>query len=150
MVRINLFTVKQVKESAGLYDVTKQIKSPSDVNTLIQSVLKLEELTVEKFGILTLNTKNVVIGVHIISVGNLNSSIVHPREVFMAAILNNAASIVLFHNHPSGNPSESPEDIQVTIRLQEAGELLGIDVLDHVITGSGNSFVSLKENGSMN
>jgi DNA repair protein RadC len=76
----------------------------------------------------------------------LNSSIVHPREVFKAAIMNNAASIVLFHNHPSGDPEPSPEDKSVTKRLVEAGKLMGIHVMDHIIIGS-SKYVSLKERG---
>ena len=147
MKRINIYTVKQVKEKGGLYDVeSKKIKSPEDAENIIQTVLDLNSEAVEKFGILTLNTKNEVAGIHIISIGNLNSSIVHPREVFKAAILNNAASIILFHNHPSGDPQPSSEDVKITKRLIEAGSIMGIDVMDHIVTGDGK-YKSLKKMG---
>lgn len=147
MITINIYTVKQVKEKGARYDLdTKVIRSPRDAYHIIQTVLDLEHEACEKFGILTLNTKNAIAGVHIISIGNLNSSIVHPREVFKAAILNNAASIVCFHNHPSGNTTASQEDISITRRLIEVGELMGIEVLDHLIIGE-SQFVCLKEQG---
>ena len=90
------------------------------------------------------STKNHVIAVTTVSVGSLNASKVHPRELFQSAMLGNAASLVLAHNHPSGDPTPSPEDIELTKRLVEAGKLLDIAVLDHVIVGE-NMFVSLKE-----
>lgn len=100
----------------------------------------------EYFKLIMLNTKNVVIGVKDISIGNLNSSIVHPREVFVEAIKNSCASIIFCHNHPSGDPTPSKEDINITNRLMECGKLLGIDVLDHIIIGNG-TYISLKEKG---
>lgn len=149
MKSINIFSVKQVKDKGGLYDLeSKNICSPKDAQNIIQTVLDLNSEAVEKFGILTLNTKNVVAGIHIISTGTLDAAIVHPRSVFQAAILNNAASIILFHNHPSGDPSPSPEDVRMTERLVSAGELMGISVLDHIIVGDGR-FTSLKEMGLM-
>lgn len=147
MKRINIFTVKQVKEKGGLYDLQdKKVNSPADANHIINTVLDLYSESVEKFGILTLNTKNVVAGIHIISVGSLNATVVHPRHVFQAAILNNANSIICFHNHPSGDPKPSSEDLNVTRRLVEAGKIMGIEVLDHIIVGD-NDFASLKELG---
>lgn len=146
MKKIDIYTVKLIKEKSGLYDVeSTKISSPMDAYKIIQSVLDLESESVEKLGILALNTKNVVCGVHIISVGSLNSSIVHPREVFKNAILNNANSIMLFHNHPSGDTTPSQEDISVTGRLREAGTILGINVLDHIIIGEYGKYCSLKE-----
>ncbi|AJI26083.1 radC-like JAB domain protein (plasmid) [Bacillus cereus E33L] len=100
----------------------------------------------EVFGVFNLNTKNEIIGCSIVSQGSINSSVVHPRETFRTAILNNAASIVCFHNHPSGNPDASPEDREVTKRLAECGKILGIELLDHVIIGE-HRFVSLREKG---
>jgi DNA repair protein RadC len=91
-----------------------------------------------------LNTKNVVISMKDVSIGSLNSSIVHPREVFSEAIRKNSASIIVCHNHPSGDPTPSKEDINVTERLKECGKLLGIELLDHLIIGNG-SYISLKE-----
>ncbi|MCP1312115.1 RadC family protein [Paenibacillus tyrfis] len=147
MITINIYTVKQFKEKSAKYDLSSRaIRSPQDAYNIVQSVLDLEHEACEKFGILTLNTKNFVAGLHVLSVGNLNSTIVHPREVFKAAILNNAASLVCFHNHPSGDPTPSQEDINSTLRLIEAGQILGIEVLDHVIIGE-KRFVSLKEQG---
>jgi DNA repair protein RadC len=150
MVRINRYTVKLVKENGGLYDLEdKVINNPYNASKLIQTVLDLHNSTVEKFGILTLDTKSNVIGVHIISIGNLNSSIVHPREVFQQAILNNACGILLFHNHPSGDTTPSPQDIDVTNKLVKAGELLAINVVDHIIVGDVNHYTSFKENSLM-
>lgn len=101
----------------------------------------------EHFVILMLNVKNIPIGINTVSIGSLNSSIVHPREVFKPAILASAAAIILGHNHPSGDTVPSKEDIGTTKRLKEAGELLGIQVLDHVIIGEG--FFSFKEQNLM-
>jgi DNA repair protein RadC len=84
-----------------------------------------------------------------VSVGDLSSALVHPREVFKPAILSNAASVILAHNHPSGDPQPSPEDCAVTRRLQEAGQILGIEVLDHVIIGDASRWASLREKGLM-
>ena len=94
-----------------------------------------------------LNTKNQVVGLHRAHVGSLNASIVHPREVMKCAILNNAASIIVAHQHPSGDPTPSKEDLEVTKRLAEAGKIIGIDVLDHVIVTYTGKNVSLKEKG---
>jgi DNA repair protein RadC len=95
---------------------------------------------------LYLNTKNQVLHKQTIFIGSLNASIVHPREVFREALKRSAASIICLHNHPSGDPAPSREDIEVTKRLVECGKMIGIDVLDHVIIGE-NKFVSLKEKG---
>ena len=92
--------------------------------------------------------KNEVLHKQTIFIGSLNSSIVHPREIFREAVKRSAASIICAHNHPSGNPAPSPEDIEVTKRLSEAGALMGIEVLDHVIIGD-HQFISLKEKGYM-
>ncbi|MBE3575428.1 MAG: DNA repair protein RadC [Firmicutes bacterium] len=102
----------------------------------------------EHFRVILLDTKNQVIEVHLVSVGTLSSSLVHPRELFRQSIRRGCASVILVHNHPSGDPTPSPEDIQVTRRLQAAGELLGIDVLDHIIIGD-NKYVSLRQQGLM-
>ena len=90
----------------------------------------------EVFVVATLNTKNVVTAIQIVTMGTLDASLVHPREVFRLAIHNNASSILVAHNHPSGNPTPSREDIAVTDRLKEAGKIIGIDVLDHIVVGS--------------
>jgi len=118
------------------------IKSPQDVANLLMDEMRY--LDREYFCTISLNTKNRVLGIDNVSIGSLNSSLVHPREVFKNPIRRSAAAIILVHNHPSGDPEPSREDIQVTRRLVEAGQLLGIEVLDHLIIGDG-SFISLKE-----
>ena len=141
--RINIVSIKMVKESSFLYQ-TCQILSPSDAYEMIKE--QLEGVDREQFIIACLNTKNEPTNITLVSVGSLNKAIVHPREVFKTAILSNAASIMAFHNHPSGETTPSQQDIQLTKRLYEAGELLGIKLLDHLIIGDG-SFTSLKEKG---
>jgi len=98
----------------------------------------------EKFIVLHLNAKNAIISYEVVSIGTLNASLVHPREVFKAAILANAGSVILCHNHPSGDTEPSTDDLVLTKRLVESGKILGIEVLDHVVFGEGN-FMSLKE-----
>ncbi|WP_248927404.1 RadC family protein [Paenibacillus hamazuiensis] len=122
------------------------IRSPQDAASLLMEDLRY--LQTEHFVCLFLNTKNHVIGQETLSVGSLNASIVHPREVFRAAIRRSSASIICAHNHPSGDPTPSREDIEMTGRLMEAGEIIGIEVLDHIIIGD-NRFSSLKEQGLM-
>ena len=123
-----------------------KIHSPRDVYNLIGPGLRDEKR--EHFVALLLDTKGGVMRQRTVSIGDLSSSIVHPREVFLEAIRYSAASLIVAHNHPSGDPSPSPEDIQVTRRLVEAGEILGIDVLDHIVLGDSR-WVSLKERGLM-
>jgi DNA repair protein RadC len=127
-------------------DETVTIRTPEDVANLLMEELRY--LQKEHFVCLFLNTKNHVIGQETLSMGSLNASIVHPREVFKAAIKRSSASIVCVHNHPSGDPTPSPEDVQMTNRLIEAGSIIGIEVLDHIIIGD-QRFVSLKEQGYM-
>ena len=141
--RINIVSIKMVKESSFLYQ-TRQILSPNDAYEMIKE--QLEGLDREQFIIACLNTKNEPTNISVVAVGTLNKAIVHPREVFKTAILSNAASIMAFHNHPSGETTPSQQDIQLTNRLYEAGELLGIKLLDHLIIGDG-TFTSLKEKG---
>ena len=141
--RINIVSIKMVKESSFLYQ-TRIISSPNDAYEMIRE--QLEGLDREQFIIACLNTKNEPTNISVVSVGSLNKAIVHPREVFKTAILSNAASIMAFHNHPSGDTDPSQQDIQLTNRLYEAGELLGIKLLDHLIIGDG-TFTSLKEKG---
>lgn len=125
---------------------TVTVRSPQDVANLLMEELRY--LNKEHFVCLFLNTKNHVIGQETLSMGSLNASIVHPREVFRAAIKRSSASIVCVHNHPSGDPTPSSEDIQMTQRLVEAGDIVGIEVLDHIVIGD-RKFVSLKEQGLM-
>lgn len=120
------------------------IHSPLDVAALLMEEMRY--LDREHFRALSLNTKNQVLSLDNISIGSLNSSIVHPREVFKRAITNSAAAVILVHNHPSGDPAPSREDIEVTKRLVQAGKILGIAVLDHIIIGDGR-YLSFKEKG---
>ncbi|HZG58026.1 RadC family protein [Paenibacillus sp.] len=122
------------------------IRSPEDVSTLVMEDLRY--LQQEHFVALFLNTKNRVVGRETLSVGSLNAAIVHPRELFRAAVKRSAASIICVHNHPSGDPTPSAEDIQLTHRLVEAGHIIGIEVLDHVVIGD-RRYASLKERGEM-
>ena len=120
------------------------VKSPDDVVGLVRGRLKGKKK--EHFLALLLDTRNQLIKVAEVSVGSLDGSIVHPREVFKEAISATAASVVFAHNHPSGDPTASEDDIKLTKRLAEAGEIVGIDVLDHIIIGDKN-FLSLKREG---
>lgn len=120
------------------------VKTPEDVISLVQRKLKGKKK--EYFLVLSLDTRGKLIKTSEVSVGSLDSSIVHPREVFKEALTASAASVIFVHNHPSGDPEPSEDDIKLTKRLADAGEILGIDVLDHVITGD-NDFRSLKRLG---
>ncbi|RXI98405.1 JAB domain-containing protein [Anaerobacillus alkaliphilus] len=120
------------------------IRSPEDVSRFMMEDMRF--LTQEHFVALYLNTKNHVIHKKTIFIGSLNASIVHPREVFKEAFRHSAASIICLHNHPSGDPAPSKEDIEVTKRLVETGKVIGIEMLDHIIIGD-RKFVSLKEKG---
>jgi len=135
-----------VKEKGAMYDVQKKIGSSYDAYKAITEITKVQEEAQEVFGILILNTTHKIVAVHEISRGTLNASIVHPREVFKPAVLHNAAAIICFHNHPSGEPKPSKEDIETTNRLVEAGKIMGIEVLDHIIVGD-DKYTSLKEMG---
>lgn len=141
--RINIVSIKMIKESSFLYQA-RTISSPNDAYEMIRR--QLEGLDREQFIIACLNTKNEPTNLSVLSVGSLNKAIVHPREGFKTAILSNTASIMAFHNHPSGETTPSQQDMQLTNRLYEAGELLGIKLLDHLIIGDG-TFTSLKEKG---
>ena len=125
-------------------DARPTIGGPRDVANLLMPDLRY--LKKETLKAILLSTKNHVLAIKTISVGDLSSSIVHPREVFQDAVIASAASLIVAHNHPSGDPTPSAEDVAVTKRLISAGEILGIDVLDHIVIGDG-VFASLKERG---
>jgi DNA repair protein RadC len=120
----------------------KKITSPQDIADIFIPILRDD--VKEKFIVVCLNSANKVIKYETISVGNLNSSVVHPREIFKVAIENNSASIILIHNHPSGNPEPSNEDIRITKKLVESGKILEIPVFDHVII-AGETYTSFVE-----
>ena len=133
-----------VKEKMGRYDLPRETTSPEKAYNAIKAITNVQEEAQEVFGILILNTKNKIVAVHEVSRGELNSSLVHPREVFKPAVLHNAAAIICFHNHPSGDPEPSRDDIEITKRLVEAGKIMGIGILDHIIVGD-DKYVSLRE-----
>jgi DNA repair protein RadC len=122
----------------------RKICSPKEVYAFMYP--KIREQKKERFITLYLDTKNQILKEEVISIGSLNASIVHPREVFKGALELSSASIIMIHNHPSGDPGPSREDIMVTEKLCEGGKLLGIDVLDHIIIGDGR-YTSLKDEG---
>lgn len=144
--RVNIVRLQMVRESSLLYP-QRRIRMAKDAVGLFQAFL--QESDREQFFLICLNVKNEPTAIHTVSIGSLDSSIVHPRETFKAAVLANASSIIVAHNHPSGDPTPSQPDLEVTKRLQEAGELLGIPVLDHIIVGTEGAYVSLKEGGYM-
>jgi len=143
--RIETLRVSVVRERSPLSYV---LAAPIDAARTARELVG-DDLDREVFGILLVNTRNRITAMHIVSVGTLNGAYVHPREVFKAAILGNAAAIILFHNHPSGDPEPSHDDRQLTRRLTDAGRILGIEVLDHVILGDEARYYSFKERGML-
>jgi len=143
--RIVKYRLELVKESSKIYEVVSKISSPSDVRDYIEEVFKLSNQAEEVMVMLVLDIKNNIIGAFEVSRGSLDASIVHPREVFKRALLLNGASIIVAHNHPSGDPTPSREDVDVTNRLVEGGNILGIRVLDHLIIGDNGRYRSFRE-----
>ena len=141
--RVNIVSVKLVKESSMLYK-QRRVRSPQDSYELFRDYLG--DVDREHFVVACLDTKNQPTNISTVHIGSLNASIVHPREVLKTAVLSNAASFICCHPHPSGDPTPSPEDIEVTERLAEAGKIIGIELLDHLIMGD-STFISLKEKG---
>ena len=139
---IPVYRVSLVREAALLCD-TYKFRNSATVSTLLHTYLAGTDR--EHFVVFFVDQKNRVIGVHTVSIGSLTASVVHPREVFKAAILANAAAIVCGHNHPSGDVQPSREDRAITKRLVDAGKLLGIDVLDHIIIGSEGVYFSFAD-----
>ena len=145
-IQVAFERVVLVKEKVEKYELPRKIRSPEDVYKAITAITSIEEEAQEVFGVLILNTKNKIVAVHEISRGTLNVSMVHPREVFKPAILHNAAAIICFHNHPSGDPKPSKEDTEITKRLIEVGKIMEIGIFDHIIVGD-DRYISLKERG---
>lgn len=123
------------------------IETPAAAAKVVAELLELE--VVEVFGILCLNTRHAILCSHVVSRGALDATVVHPREVFRASILAGAAAVILYHNHPSGDPTPSRDDASLTRRLVTAGDLVGITVIDHVVTGSHGRYYSFREAGRM-
>lgn len=133
LTKMNLFNRK----------LTKQISDPQSAYEAVKDLSINEQ---EVFRVVFLNTKNAIIGQKDIFKGTLDSSIVHPREIFKEAVKISSSNIIISHNHPSGNPEPSKQDINITLRLKECGKLMGIELLDHIIVGN-DSFISLKDKG---
>lgn len=144
--RVGIVSLKLVKESSVLYE-TRTIRSPYDAYKLIKNFLIDSDR--EKFVVACLDTKSQPVNISVVSIGSVNSAIVHPREVFKVAMLSNASKIICFHNHPSGNLKCSKEDENITNRLKECGEILGIELVDHIIVGDNDTYFSFKENCMM-
>ncbi|MDX9872961.1 MAG: JAB domain-containing protein [Clostridia bacterium] len=142
--RVQVVRVEMVKERAVCF-ATNLVRTPQDAASILAGFLAGVDR--EHFVIMCLDTKNKVNALNVVSVGSLNAAMVHPREVFKPAILANAASIIMGHNHPSGNTTPSREDRELTGRLVEAGKLLGIEVIDSLIIGDDGNFLSFKEQG---
>lgn len=147
MVEITKYRIELVKESSSIYNITDdKISTSKNVYEIIKDKFNIGALTEEMFGIVCLNTKNKIIGVFEVSYGDLDSTIVHPREVFKRAMLVNSSAIILFHNHPSGEVEPSDGDKHITKNLIEAGKILNMRILDHIIACE-DSFFSFKERG---
>lgn len=139
----SVFSKEVVRENLPAYITTDRFTSPKQIYEIFSD---LQHESKEHFITLHLDGKNRIICFDRVSVGSLNQSIVHPREVFKGAILSSAAALILIHNHPSGDPSPSAEDRAITRRLVEVGDLVGIRILDHIIVGSGE-YLSFVERG---
>ena len=135
--------LQMVREKIGYYG-TKKVRNPADVEEVVRAFIGQADR--EIFLALNLSSANNINSIHVISIGTLNQSIVHPRECFKAALLSNADAVIFAHNHPSGEVGPSAEDKQITTRLKECGQLLNIHVLDHVIVGENVHF-SFQESG---
>lgn len=146
-MKINIVAVQLVKEKTANYEINgnASMTSPEAIAEVLQNFFETADR--EHFIAVCLNSKNRILCINTVSIGSLNASVVHPREVFKAAILSNAAAIIVAHNHPSGDPTPSKEDRSITGTLASAGKILGIPVLDHIIIG--DNYYSFKEHGSI-
>ena len=137
---------RRIQESKTKFQIITKISSSDEAIRFCQHHFRrlLTDCLQEQFHILTLDTKNQVVDSHQITIGTLDASLVHPREIFRPAIKDAASSIILVHNHPSGDPTPSREDIAVTRRLTEVGKTIGIEVLDHIVLGKNKS-ISVRE-----
>ncbi|APC42535.1 DNA repair protein RadC [Clostridium estertheticum] len=142
--RVSIVSIKMVKEGSILY-AGRKITTSSQAAEIARQFL--EDCDREKLIVCCLDTKNQPLSMSVVSIGSLNSSIVHPREVYKIAILSNASSIILFNNHPSGDTTPSNEDISITTRLKECGKLIGVELIDHIIISDEGKYCSLKEKG---
>lgn len=146
-VRIDIVAIQLVKEKTANYEINgnASMTSPEAIAEVLQSFFETADR--EEFIVVCLNSKNKIICINTVSIGSLNSSVVHPREVFKSAILSNASAIIVSHNHPSGDETPSNEDRSITGTLVSAGKILGIPVLDHIIIGA--KYYSFAEHGNI-
>lgn len=142
------YSVQLVREKEEKY-MEKQANSPQAVADIINEVFNMDTQPFETFVMMALDTKKRPVGCFVVSQGSLNGTIVEPREVFQRAILANADSIVVAHNHPSGEVIPSFKDMDATRVLKEAGELLRIELVDHIIIGENGKYYSFRENGQV-
>lgn len=143
MIKVKSLEVREIEYS---YDKRPKINGMEDVVEAVKPMIA--DPNKEFFIALYLNTKNGVLKQEVISIGSLNANIVHPREIFKTACMVSASNIIVAHNHPSGDPSPSREDIELTKKLFEAGKMMGIELLDHVIIGHDSNY-GFKENGQL-
>jgi len=143
--RVSRYRLLIVKDGSVPTTWDRQLRQSHDVADLMRSVVA--GLDREAFFVVLVDGKNRVSGINLVSLGSLTAALVHPREVFKAAIAGSSAALILVHNHPSGDPTPSQEDLALSRRLCEVGDLVGIKVLDHIVLGENNSFRSLADEG---
>jgi DNA repair protein RadC len=143
MIKVKSLEVREIEYS---YEQRPKINSMDDVVQVVKPMIA--DPNKEFFVALYLNIKNGVLKQEVISIGSLNANIVHPREIFKTACMISASSIIVAHNHPSGDPTPSREDIEITKKLFEAGKMMGIELLDHVIIGHDRNY-GFKESGQL-
>lgn len=145
--RVAKYRVALVREGSIPVEWDKTVREAGDVARLMTPLVA--DLDREAFWVLLLDGKNRVIGINVVAVGSLTACLVHSREVFKPAIVGSAASVVLVHNHPSSDPTPSAEDVTLTRRLRDAGALLGIGVLDHLVVTADGRYRSLADDGHL-
>ena len=144
-INLQTYSLRLVKEDGNRYKgLKKYINTPEDGYKVFMEVLDMDERAQEIFGLICLNIQNKVVGVFTVSKGMLSKSSASPRSIYQRAVLQNAAGIIIGHNHPSGDPSPSDDDKKITEKLVKAGEYLDIELLDHIIVGHSD-FISMKE-----
>ncbi len=147
MYEYTKYRLELVRENTTMSEHHYKISNPNDMHKFLVDICRINYAPQEVFIVVALNAKGNIVGYHTVSIGDISASIVHPREVFKYLVTCNACGTILCHNHPSEDPTPSGEDIKVTQRLVSAGELLGINVLDHIIVGNETEYVSLKQEG---
>ena len=147
MKTIQFNKVVLVRESAHRYNLPTSVLGPEEAVRAINELMHLDTEAQEVFVTLFLDVKNHITGIHEVARGILSAAPIHPREVFKAAILSNTASMIIAHNHPSGDPQPSTEDRQITSKLVKIGELMDITIIDSIVIGDSRHYYSFKEKG---